>query len=183
MIMSARRVLVGAGRPPQDHVIVTKQDQHEVAAGAMLGEHAWPGKLHGELCALIAPVFAHARSRFAAFAYVAALLAAARDPRSCWQLGEQAAHETPRRMHALPGEYAWDWRAALEQVPRVVTAALAVPATILEGRAARQAGRHSARRSPETVPAPTTGGDEATAAALPSLGPGAAWETRSCGRG
>src|SRR5258708_26651861 len=103
MIMSARRVLVGAGRPPQDHVIVTKQDQHEVAAGAMLGEHAWPGKLHGELCALIAPVFAQARSRFAAFAYVAALLATAGDRRSCWQLGEQAGHDTPRRMQAVAG--------------------------------------------------------------------------------
>src|SRR5260370_7139131 len=83
-----------------------KQDQHEVAAGAMLGEHAWPGKLHGELCALIAPVFAQARSRFAAFAYVAALLAPAGGRRSCWQLGEQAGHDTPRRMQALLAHYA-----------------------------------------------------------------------------
>src|SRR5260370_40565697 len=97
----------------------------------MLGEHAWPGKLHGELCALIAPVFAQARSRFAAFAYVAALLATAGDRRSCWQLGEQAGHDTPRRMQALLAEYAWDWRAALERLERVILAHLADPAAIL----------------------------------------------------
>jgi len=34
------------------------------------------GKLPAELCALIAPVFAQASSRFAAFAYVTALLTA-----------------------------------------------------------------------------------------------------------
>ena len=45
----------------------------------MLGDQAWLRKLHGELCALIAPVFAQARSRFAAFAYVAALLAVTGD--------------------------------------------------------------------------------------------------------
>jgi hypothetical protein len=82
----------------------------------MLGDRAWLGKLHGELCALIAPVFAQARSRFAAFAYVAALLAAPGERKSCWQLGEQAGHATPRRMQALLAEYAWDWRAALERL-------------------------------------------------------------------
>jgi hypothetical protein len=79
----------------------------------MLGDQAWPGKLHGELCALIAPVFAQARSRFAAFAYVAELLATAGDRKSCWQLAEQAGHDTPQRMQALLAEYARDWRAAL----------------------------------------------------------------------
>jgi hypothetical protein len=29
----------------------------------MLEDRSWPGKLHGELCALIAPAFAQARSR------------------------------------------------------------------------------------------------------------------------
>jgi hypothetical protein len=67
----------------------------------MLGDRAWLGKLHGELCALIAPVFAQARSPFAAFVYVAALLAVTGDRKSCWQLGEEAGHATPRRMQAL----------------------------------------------------------------------------------
>lgn|GEM_PF-3474069 len=48
------------------------------------------GKLPAELCALIAPVFAQASSRFAAFAYVTALLTAPGDRKSCSQLGEQA---------------------------------------------------------------------------------------------
>jgi len=97
----------------------------------MLGDQAWPGELHGELCALIAPVFAQARSRFAAFAYVAALLATAGDRKSCWQLGEQAGHDTPRRMQALLAEYAWDWRAALQRLQRFILAHLADPAAIL----------------------------------------------------
>ena len=48
----------------------------------MLGDRDWQGKLLAELCALIAPVFAQARSRFAAFAYVAALLAVTGDRKS-----------------------------------------------------------------------------------------------------
>src|ERR1039457_525739 len=80
-----------------------------MAVSAMVEDSAWLGKLRGELCALIAPVFAQARSRFAAFAYVAALLAVTGDRKSCWQLGEQAGHATPRRMQALLAEYAWDW--------------------------------------------------------------------------
>jgi SRSO17 transposase len=76
-------------------------------------------------------VFAQARSRFAAFAYVAALLAAPGDRKSCWQLGEQAGHDTPRRMQALLAEYAWDWRAALERLQRFILAHLADPAAIL----------------------------------------------------
>ena len=97
----------------------------------MLGDRDWQGKLLAELCALIAPVFAQARSRFAAFAYVAALLAVARDRKSCWQLGEQAGHATPRRMQALLAEYAWDWRAVLERLQRFILAHLADPDAIL----------------------------------------------------
>ena len=97
----------------------------------MVEDDAWPGKLYSELCALIAPVFAQARSRFAAFAYVAALLAVAGDRKSCWQLGEQAGHATPRRMQALLAEYAWDWRVALERLQRFILARLADPDAIL----------------------------------------------------
>src|ERR1035441_7605427 len=53
-----------------------------MAVSAMVEDSAWLGKLRGELCALIAPVFAQARSRFAAFAYVAALLAVTGDRKS-----------------------------------------------------------------------------------------------------
>jgi len=86
----------------------------------MLGDRDWQGELLAELCALIAPLFAQARSRFAAFAYVAALLAVAGDRKSCWQLGEQAGHATPRRMQALLAEYAWDWRAVLERLQHFI---------------------------------------------------------------
>ncbi|HEY5986515.1 MAG TPA: transposase [Streptosporangiaceae bacterium] len=110
---------------------MTKQDRHEVAASAMVGDGAWLRKLLAELCALIAPVFAQARSRFAAFAYVAALLEAPGDRKSCWQLGEQAGHATPRRMQALLAEYAWDWRAVLERLQRFILAHLADPEAIL----------------------------------------------------
>ncbi|MGO8896272.1 MAG: hypothetical protein ACLP8X_34290 [Streptosporangiaceae bacterium] len=68
---------------------------------------------HRELFALLAGVFAQARSRLTAFAYVGALLAEPRDRRSCWQLAEAAGHATPRRMQALLAEHARDWEAAL----------------------------------------------------------------------
>ncbi len=97
----------------------------------MLGDRAWQEKLLAELCALIAPAFAQARSRFAAFAYVAALLTASGDRRSCWQLGEQAGHDTPRRMQALLAGCAWDWRAVLERLQHFILAHLADPAAIL----------------------------------------------------
>src|SRR6266702_8130249 len=97
----------------------------------MVEDDAWPGKLYGELCALIAPVFAQARSRFAAFAYVAALLAVAGDRKSCWQLGEQAGHATPRRMQALLAEYRWDWRVVAERLQHFILAHLAGPEAIL----------------------------------------------------
>ena len=68
---------------------------------------------HRELFALLAGVFAQARSRLTAFAYVGALVAEPRDRRSCWQLAEAAGHATPRRMQALLAEHARDWEAAL----------------------------------------------------------------------
>jgi SRSO17 transposase len=109
---------------------VTQQD-NEVAAGASVEDGAWLGKLRGELCALIAPVFCQARSRLAAFAYVGALLAEPGDRRSCWQLAEAAGHAMPRRMQALLGEHAWDWKAALQGLQRFILAHLADPGAIL----------------------------------------------------
>ena len=53
----------------------------EVAAGAIVDEGAWLGELRRELFALLAGVFAQARSRLAAFAYVGALLAEPGDRR------------------------------------------------------------------------------------------------------
>ena len=91
---------------------MTRQD-NEVAARAIVEDGRWLGKLQGELRALLAPVFAQARSRLTAFAYVGALLAEPRDRRSCWQLAEAAGHATPRRMQALLAEHARDWEAAL----------------------------------------------------------------------
>jgi hypothetical protein len=76
-------------------------------------------------------VFVQARSRFAVFAYVAALLAVAGDRKSCWQLGEQAGHATPQRMQALLAEYAWDWRVVLERLQRFIMAHLADREAIL----------------------------------------------------
>jgi len=102
-----------------------------MAVWAMVEDSDWLGKLHGDLCALIAPVFAQARSRFAAFAYVAALLAVTGDRKSCWQLGEQAGHATPRRMQALLAEYRWDWRVVAERLQCFILAHLADPEAIL----------------------------------------------------
>ena len=97
---------------------------NEVAAGAIVEDRAWLGKLHGELRGLLAPVFAQARSRFTAFAYVGALLAESGDRKSCWQLAEAAGHATPRRMQALLAEHAWDWEAALAALQRFIAAHL-----------------------------------------------------------
>src|SRR6266849_9492605 len=102
-----------------------------MAVPAMVGDNAWLGKLRGELCALIAPVFAQARSRFAAFAYVGALLAEPGDRKSCWQLGEAAGHRTPRRMQALLAEYRWDWKAALKGLQRFIVTHLGDPEAVL----------------------------------------------------
>jgi SRSO17 transposase len=104
---------------------VTKQDQNEVAAWAIVGDRAWLRELLAELSGLICPVFSQARSAVVAVAYVAALLAVAGDRKSCWQLGEQAGHVTPGRMQALLAEYAWDWRVVLERLQRFILARLA----------------------------------------------------------
>jgi SRSO17 transposase len=102
-----------------------------VAAGAIVEDGGWLGKLQGELGALLAPVFGQARSRMVAFAYVGALLAVAGDRKSCWQLAEEAGHSTPRRMQALLAEYRWDWTAALGALQRFITARLGDPGAIL----------------------------------------------------
>ena len=102
----------------------------EVAAGAIVEDGRWLGGCDGELCGLLAPVFAQARSRLAAFAYVGALLAEPGDRRSCWQLAEAAGHATPRRMQALLAEHAWDWKAALAALQRFIVA-LGDPEAIL----------------------------------------------------
>ena len=109
---------------------MTRQD-NEVAAGAIVEDRAWLEKLHGELRGLLAPVFAQARSRFTAFAYVGALLAERGDRRSCWQLAEAAGHPTPRRMQALLAEHAWDWTAALAALQRFIAAHLGDPEAIV----------------------------------------------------
>jgi SRSO17 transposase len=109
---------------------VTRQD-NEVAAGAIVEDRAWLEKLHGELRGLLAPVFAQARSRFTAFAYIGALLAERGDRKSCWQLAETAGHATPRRMQALLAEHAWDWTAALAALQRFIAAHLGDPEAIV----------------------------------------------------
>jgi len=91
---------------------VTHQDQ-QVAAAAIVEGGSWLARIRDDLHALLAPVFCQARSRFMAFGYIGALLAGPGDRRSCRQLAEAAGHATPRRMQALLGEHAWDWKAAL----------------------------------------------------------------------
>ena len=98
---------------------------------AIVEGKCWLEKLQDDLRALIAPVFAQARSRFTAFAYVGALLAVPEDRRSCWQLAEAAGHLTPRRMQALLAEHAWDWRAALAGLQRFILAHLGDPQAVL----------------------------------------------------
>ena len=102
-----------------------------MAAEAIVGDGAWLAVLRRELSALLAGVFAQARSRLTAFAYVGALLAEPGDRRSCWQLAEQAGHATPRRMQALLAEYAWDWTAALAALQRFIVARLGDPEAIV----------------------------------------------------
>jgi hypothetical protein len=102
---------------------VTRQDD-EVAAEAIVEDLAWLAELRRELFAGLAGVFAQARSRLTAFAYVGALLAEPGDRKSCWQLAEQAGHVTPRRMQALLAEHAWDWAAALKALQRFILARL-----------------------------------------------------------
>jgi SRSO17 transposase len=95
-----------------------------VAAEAIVEERAWLAGLRQDLFAGLAGVFAQARSRLAAFAYVGALLAEPGDRRSCWQLAETAGDATPRRMQALLAEHAWDWMAALAALQQFVLAHL-----------------------------------------------------------
>jgi SRSO17 transposase len=95
-----------------------------VAAGAIVEDGSWLERLHGELRGLLAPVFAQARSRLAAFAYIGALLAEPGDRKSCWQLAERAGHATPLRMQALLAEHAWDWKVALKALQRFILAHL-----------------------------------------------------------
>ena len=91
-----------------------------MAAAVIVEDGRWLGKLHDELRGLLAPVFAQARSRLAAFAYLGALLAEPGDRRSCWQLAEAAGHGSPRRLQALLAEHAWDWKAALGALQRFI---------------------------------------------------------------
>jgi SRSO17 transposase len=109
---------------------VTRQD-NEVAARVIVEDRTWLRELHGELFALLAGVFAQARSRLTAFAYVRVLLAEPGDRRSCWQLAEAAGHATPRRMQALLAEHAWDWQAALAALQRFIAARLGDPGAIV----------------------------------------------------
>ena len=102
-----------------------------MAAGAIVEDGTWLGRLHDELRGLLAPVFAQARSRLTAFAYIGALLAEPGDRRSCWQLAEAAGHATPRRMQALLAEHAWDWTAALAALQQFILARLGDPGAIV----------------------------------------------------
>ena len=102
-----------------------------MTAGAIVEDGRWLVELQDQLRARLAPVFCQARSRLAAFAYVDALLAERGERRSCWQLAEAAGHATPRRMQALLGEHAWDWRAALAALQRFILAHLGDPEAIL----------------------------------------------------
>ena len=69
-------------------IMLRDETRQQVAAGVIVEDGAWLGKLHGELRGLLAPVFAQARSRLTAFAYIGALLAERGDRKSCWQLAE-----------------------------------------------------------------------------------------------
>ena len=102
-----------------------------MAAGVIVEDRAWLGKLDGELRGELAPVFAQASSRLTAFSYIGALLAEPGDRKSCWQLAERAGHATPRRMQALLAEYAWDWKAALAALQRFIVARLGDPEAIV----------------------------------------------------
>jgi SRSO17 transposase len=96
-----------------------------VRVGAVLWQ-----EVGGQLAELVGSVFAQARSRQTAWDYIEALLADT-PRRSCWQLGELAGHQSPRRMQALLGEYVWDAAALVEQVRRFVTAHLADDQAVL----------------------------------------------------
>jgi SRSO17 transposase len=102
-----------------------------MAAEAMVEAEVavWSGWLD-VVMSIISPVFAQARSRWAAFDYVAALLRA-QGRRSCWQLAELAGHASPRRLQALLGEYVWDAAVLAERVRGFLVEALGDPAAVL----------------------------------------------------
>ena len=102
-----------------------------MAAGVIVEDRAWLERLDGGLRGVLAPVFAQARSRLTAFAYIGALLSERGDRKSCWQLAEEAGHPTPRRMQALLAEYAWDWKQALAGLQRFITGHLGDDEAIL----------------------------------------------------
>ena len=102
-----------------------------MAVGAIVGDGAWLGELRRELFAQLAGVFAQARSRFTAFAYIGALLWEPGDRRSCWQLAEAAGHATPRRMQALLAGHRRDWAAALAALQRFIVGRLGEAGAIL----------------------------------------------------
>jgi SRSO17 transposase len=89
----------------------------------------WSGWLD-VMMSIISPAFTQARSRWAAFDYVRALLRA-EGRRSCWQLAELAGHATPRRLQALLADYVWDARVLLERVRAFLIEALADPGAVL----------------------------------------------------
>jgi hypothetical protein len=93
---------------------VTRQDQ-QVAAGAIAEDDTWLDRLQGELHGLLAPVFAQARSRSAAFAYIGALLA----------------------------EHAWDWTTALAARQRFILARLGDPGAIVVLDETAELNRHT----------------------------------------
>jgi SRSO17 transposase len=102
-----------------------------MAAQAMVegGLAVWSGWLD-VVMSIISPVFGQARSRMAAFDYVAALLRA-EGRRSCWQLAELAGHSTPRRLQALLADYVWDAAVLLERVRAFLVEALGDSAAVL----------------------------------------------------
>ena len=108
-------------------------DESRSAGGRRGHRRRWrlAGKLHGELGDLLAPVFAQARSRLTAFAYVGALLAERGDRKSCWQLAEEPGHVTPRRMQVLLAGHAHGWKAVLRALQRFILAYLGDPEAIV----------------------------------------------------
>lgn len=96
-----------------------------VRVGAALWQQAFD-----QLAAVIAVVFAQARSHATALDYVRALLPET-PRRSCWQLGELAGHLSPRRMQALLGEYVWQADQLVEQVRALVMVHLGCDEAVL----------------------------------------------------
>lgn len=82
------------------------------------------------VAAVIAAVFAQARSRFVALDYLRGLLAVT-ERRSCWQLAELAGHATPGRMQALLGAYRWDAGALVERLRGFLVERLGDPQAVL----------------------------------------------------